>query len=302
MIDPGRRTLPSHEMLRVMDAAQVIHERRSALAEQEFDREATIREIQVMYEELGDLVDRRAIGRALDEYLSERHAFAPAAPGLRRTLALAYIRRRWIALRVLLPAAAASVLVWGGIELAEVREQRRIEREAAQLVTLEGEVDRLHASLLANAVEDPVRQRADDLHRRAQPLIAAADATGLAEVARTLAELEALVTTEYRIVVTGGIWRIPNDYPDQRNDYLVVRALDAEGRQLTLPVRSEEDGVVRRVREWGERVPREIYDRVAADKQDNGIIDDEDFGFKRRGFITAERRYPDIGQITDTRR
>ncbi len=302
MTDPDRQPLASHELLRVMDAARVIHERRTALEEREFDREATIREIQVMYEELGDLVGRRTIGRALDEYLSERHAFAPAGPGLRRTLALAYIRRGWIALRVLLPAAAASLLVWGGAELVEVRQQQRVEREAALLVTLGDEIDRLHASLLANAAEEPVRQRAAELHRRAQPLIASADATELAQVAGTLAELEALVMTAYRIVVTGGIWRYPDDNPDARNDYLIVQAVDAQGRQLQLPIRSEEDRVVRRVLEWGERVSREIYDRVAADKQDNGIIDDDHFAWKRRGFITAERRYPDVGRITDLER
>ena len=51
--------------------------------------------------------------------------------------------------------------------------------------------------------------------------------------------------------------------------------------------------------QWAERVPKEAYDRVGADRRDNGIIDDERFGFKRRGFVTAERRYEDLGQITE---
>lgn len=112
MTQPGRTPLAPREMLRVMDAAQVIHERQAVLEEHEaFNREATIREIQLMYEELGDLVGTRTIERALDQYLSQRYAFTPARPGLRRNLALLYIRRGWIAKRVLVPTAAVAALV-----------------------------------------------------------------------------------------------------------------------------------------------------------------------------------------------
>ena len=83
-----------------------------------------------------------------------------------------------------------------------------------------------------------------------------------------------------------------------RNHYLRVQAVSTDGGRLEVTVRNEEDGTTARVTEWGERVPQEVYDRIAADRQDNGIIDDDDFGFKRRGFVTAERRYEDLGQIT----
>lgn len=53
------------------------------------------------------------------------------------------------------------------------------------------------------------------------------------------------------------------------------------------------------VRERAGDLAREAESRVAADRADNGIIDDEEFGFKARGFVTAERRYADIGQITE---
>ena len=60
------KRLAPREVLRVMDAAHVIHERQAALQSHEtFDRDAAIRDIQIMYEELGDLVDRHVIERAL---------------------------------------------------------------------------------------------------------------------------------------------------------------------------------------------------------------------------------------------
>ena len=407
MTHKGRTPLAPHEVLRVMDAAQVIHRRRQALEEHEaFDRDAAIRDIQRMYEELGDLVDSETIEKALDDYLSQRYAFTPVPPGVGRSLALLYIRRGWISRRVLLPAAAVAALIWGSIagagmmserafardverlrgELADIRAARATElaeleallsqgtppdlpaaeadefaaglaaagirlsaveealdplaREAARedlarpdldrlregttavegdlvlaragigradaalerharLGALEADIVGLHAAVLAEAAEDLVRERAGDLAREAESRIAARDVDGLDAAAGRYRDLLDAVSTEYRIVVTGGVWRYPNNARDVRNHYLLVQALGTDGEPVTVTIRSEEDGETRRVRHWGERVPQEVYDRVAADRADNGIIDDEEFGFKARGFVTAERRYADIGQITE---
>ena len=406
MTQPGRTPLAPREMLRVMDAAQVIHERQAVLEEHEaFDREATIREIQLMYEELGDLVGTRPIERALDQYLSQRYAFPPAHPGLRRNLALLYIRRGWISRRVLVPATAVAALVWGGMEAVELARQRAFtgevdgfRREVAGLVATSGtardqldaliatdlppdlpsvdleavsadigeagrllaaadeilgrlgvaaasdldraalenlraeaqrasgqidlarneiagadermqrharlltygpDVDRLHAAVVAAAIEDAALERAAALQATAERQLSARDAEGLGETVRVYEELHALLAAESRIVVTGGVWRVSNDDSRIRNYYLLVQALGSDGQPVPFPIRNEETGVTRPVSAWGERVPQETYDRVAADRQDNGIIDDEEFGFKRRGYITAERRYPDVGQITE---
>lgn len=303
---PARRPLEPDEVLRVMDAAQVIHERQAALREHgSFDREAAIRDIQVMYEELGDLVDRDVIESALDEYLSQRYAFRSPPRGPQRTLALLYVRRGRIARRVLLPAAGVAALVWAGftgVEMAERRAEARaaaaqIER-AARFGDLQADVDRLHAAVLSAAIEDLALERAAELGRIAEAQVAARDVVGLGETVGLYDDLYGALTSEYRLVITGGVWRQDNRDPRIRNNYLLVEALDPAGRALTLPVRNEETGATERVAAWGERVPRDVYDRVAADKQDNGIVDDNDFGLKRRGFITAERAYPDIGQIT----
>ncbi len=407
MTRKGRTPLAPHEVLRVMDAAQVIHRRRQALEEHEaFDREAAIRDIQRMYEELGDLVDSETIEKALDDYLSQRYAFTPAPPGVGRSLALLYIRRGWIARRVLLPTAAAAALIWGsiagagimgeralardverlrfelagigtaraaeleelealvargappdlpaaeadefaagiaeaGIQLVAVEEAldpivREIEREDlarpdrdrlreraaavaadlelaragidradaaierhTRLEALGADVIRLNAAVLAEAAEDLVRERAGDLAREAESHIAARDVDGLDDAARRYRDLLDAVSTEYRIVVTGGVWRYPDGARDVRNHYLLVQALGTDGEPVPVTIRSEENDETRRVLQWGERVSQEVYDRVAADRADNGIIDDEEFGFKARGFVTAERRYADIGQITE---
>ena len=407
MTPSEEKRLEPHEVLRVMDAAQVIHERQEALqAHETFDREAAIRDIQVMYEELGDLVDRVVIEKALDEYLSQRYAFTPPPPGMKRRLALLYIRRGMIARRVLLPVGGLAALVWLGSVGAGVLENRAWEREVetfrrevaalgaghttiaddrealiaggtppdllpaeaeaiaaslaeagrrlatvtevlapveqaaarddltpvslgdlraeagradehlsgareeidgagtliarhTRLGTFEADFRRLHAAVLESAVEDLALERAAELMRTAEAQLAGRDVDGLGETTRRYEELHDLIVAEYEIVVTGGVWRSFNDDPNVRNYYLLVRALDNDGLRVPFTIRSEEYGTTARVLGWGERVPKGTYDRVGADKQDNGIIDDEHFGFKRRGFVSIERRYEDIGQITE---
>ena len=300
MRHPEKTTLAPEEILRVMDAARVIHEHQSALAKHEsLDREATIREIQLIYEELGDVVDQATIEKALDEYLSQRYAFTPARFGLSRSLAHLYVWRGWIASRLFLPAAAEVALAWTGLEVLESREQRIQEAAAARLVSLETDVGLLHAAILETAAEDVALDRAAEFGLRAESQIVAGDEAGLAETLQSYEELHDLLVTEYRIVITGGVWRVPNDNPNARNHYLLVRALGPDDQAVSVSIRNEENDRTEQVAEWGERVPQEVYNRVAADKQDNGIIDDEEFGAKRRGFINAERRYPDIGQITE---
>jgi len=406
MNKPGRLLEPK-ELLRVMDAAQVLQERQAALSEhEELDREGTIREIQIMYEELGDLVDTRVIEEALDEYLAQRYAFVSPPPGFGKRLALLYIRRGWVAKRVLLPAAGAAALVWGGLAGAGMIQQRALEADTdrlrvevagleatresglneieallssgtppdlppadvdafnsglasaerrldevaatpapladeasrddltrdaidelrrrttfvesdlgaarsevseagalverhARLLALEPEIAGLHAAVLAEAVEDLALERAATLRRSADAQLAARDADGLEETARSYRQLHQQVGAEYEIVIVGGFWRDHNELPNVRNHYVRVQAIAPDGTRVPIVIRNEEYGITSEVTEWAERVPREVYDRVRADKQDNGIIDDDDFGFKRRGFVTAERNYEDLGQITE---
>ena len=400
------RMLNPKEVLRVMDAAQVIHERQAALEEHEaLDREATIRDIQVMYEELGDLVDARVIEEALDEYLAQRYAFTPPRGGLGNRLAFLYIRRGWVTKRVLLPAAGVAALIWGGFALTDAMRSSALERDGdrlqaevarleeaigsdlgeiralraqgvpddlpaeeveaftaglasaesqlaqiaatlapiaeevgregltrasisglnqraeavadsrmfarsdimgadflverhARLRTLRAEVVGLHAAVLAEAVEELGRERAAELRVSADAQLAARDLDALESTAESYRQLHALIGSEYEIVIVGGVWRYHNELDGVRNYYLRVQAVAGDGQQLPVTIRNEEDGSTARVTEWAERVPKEVYDRIANDRQDNGIIDDDDFGFKRRGFVTAERNYEDLGQIT----
>ncbi len=119
-----------------------------------------------------------------------------------------------------------------------------------------------------------------------------------------MAELTALrdqLRQEYtlRVVnrsdVKSGFWTIPEVNTDATNYYIVVEALDADGNVLSLPILNEENGETETVNIWGVRVPEAVYDRVAADKRDDGIIQANEVGRKSDGFLEVEYNMPVLG-------
>ena len=93
-----------------------------------------------------------------------------------------------------------------------------------------------------------------------------------------------------------GVWRYPEANSKARNYYLIVEAVDRKGRKLKLPVTSEEDGKTRQVSKFGMRVSAATYNRVAADKKDDGIIQNNILGTKRSGYLKPDYRMETTGQ------
>ena len=70
---------------------------------------------------------------------------------------------------------------------------------------------------------------------------------------------------------------------------------DADGNTLSLPILNEENGETEVVDIWGVRVPEAVYDGVAADKRDDGIIQANEVGRKSDGFLEVEYSMPVLG-------
>ena len=64
---------------------------------------------------------------------------------------------------------------------------------------------------------------------------------------------------------------------------------------MALPVTNEEDSKTQTVEMWGIRVSESVFNQIRQDKMDNGIIDKNRFGIKRRGLLTPEYQYPVAG-------
>ena len=94
---------------------------------------------------------------------------------------------------------------------------------------------------------------------------------------------------------SSGVWRVPRNNPMAKNYYVIVEALDAGGRPVKVDVTSEEDGQRAATSIWGLRVNQQAFDRLRADKADDGIIQNSRFGEKRVGTLEPEYAYPTTG-------
>jgi hypothetical protein len=157
----------------------------------------------------------------------------------------------------------------------------------------------LEQNITATSRDDRATDQARRLAREGQQALAASDTAAAERAVADLSKLQDELNQEYelRIITQGstGVWRVPDLNPQARNYYIIVQAVAPDGRALTLPIVSEEDGRTRNVDKWGLRVDEATYHSVAADKKDDGIIQHNRFGVKRRGHLQPEYLMPTTG-------
>ena len=190
-------------------------------------------------------------------------------------------------------ARARSTLDEAAASLALVSQLRGLPQ---QLTTLRDDV-------IALAVPASIDADANALHDSGQSALRQGDAGVAMERVDDLEALLAELEASYDISVVSrpgqysGVIRAPESNPNVDNYYLIVEALDRDGRPFDVAVRSEEDGVVRTVRAWGVRVGKPVFDRIAADKRDDGIIQSRLIGRKARGYVEPEYTVPVAGGL-----
>ncbi len=89
---------------------------------------------------------------------------------------------------------------------------------------------------------------------------------------------------------SSGIWRVAEVNSTNRNYYLIVEAINKNNQTISLPILNEENNQRVTVKKWGLRVDRETFNRVANDKRDDGIIQNNIVGEKKRGTLTPTYR------------
>ena len=75
----------------------------------------------------------------------------------------------------------------------------------------------------------------------------------------------------------------------------MVEPVGPDGRILSLPVTSEEDGRTATVSRWAVRVSQDVFNQVRRDKDDDGIVQGSRLGEKRRGYLDVEYVMPVLG-------
>ncbi|HGM5044728.1 TPA: DUF6384 family protein [Stenotrophomonas maltophilia] len=172
---------------------------------------------------------------------------------------------------------------------------------ADKLAALHERLAQLKADGLATGVAGEDRERLERALDQAAQLIRVETLAEAGPAMDEVAQLVALLsqTLVYRIVNRDdertGVWRYNEKANGGRNYYLVTEALDEAGKATELLIRNEETGKDEWTSLFAVRVPEATYNRVAADKQDNGIIEDDQIGSKPRGSLSPRFRMPTTG-------
>ena len=288
---------PLDELMLAMDVVDTLRHKELVLAREltAEDRDAKLLDqLREIYTGQGIVVTDEILQRGVDALREERFVYAPPEPSFSRTLAHAYVTRgRWgkaagagvaaVAVAVL----AMQLLVWGPA-------QREATESPAELTAAFATLD---ANTDDAAALDPARSEL----ATGQAAVAQGDFETVRAATAEIEALNARVQAQYelRIVSRPGeqsaVWRYPEDNRVARNYYLIVEAVAPNGEALQLPITSEEDQRTRAVRAWGLRVDEATYNSVGGDKQDDGIIQNNVVGRKRRGILEREYTVPTTG-------
>ncbi len=293
---------PLDDVMMAMDVVDTLRHAEK-LVERELSSDERARQLKErlrqIYTSQGLEVSERILDEGVAALEDERFVYDPPNIGASRWLAMIWIRRkRWgkaVAIGLVVLAVAGAGYYFGVKRPAELRMAEQTEALTVGLPRdIAAEVDRIKAvSQVDKAVEVAERLATEGLAAaKAGDLEAARGKVGQLQAVRQLLEQEYMIRIVGRPGQQSGIFRIPDANPNARNYYLIVEAIDAGGRPVTVQIISEEQGKTGLVDVWGLRVSEATFDRVRADKQDDGIIQNNRVGVKRRGYLQPEYEMP----------
>jgi hypothetical protein len=311
-VDAAAAAPKPHTLDDVMIAMDVVDtlRHREDLVRRELDEEGReaelIARLREIYRQQGIEVPDSVLKEGVKALKDRRFTYNPPPPSMKRTLLEMWARRTLLARRMGLVAAA--LLLLGSayyLLVARPAEQARTAARIEMTETLPRAIRLAHSDIAAIALEPGARERADALLADGERAIRDQDVAGMRQTSAALQQLKQELTTEYTLTIvsgpreTTGVWRRPPGLWSQRNYYIVVEAVTPDGRKLQLPIRNEETGQTETVSRFAVRVPQSTYDAVAADKREDGIVQNNRFGEKRRGKMSVDYLMPfEGGAIT----
>jgi hypothetical protein len=252
-----------------------------------------------IYRDQGIEVPDHVLADGVKALKDSRFVYTPAPASWKRTLLTLWTNRETHGKRLGV-ALAVLVAVSGGYYVL-VSRPARLSAERARLEiteTMPKALRQAHADVMAVASDDAAKQTAATLLADGERAISSRDRAAMSKISEDLRALRDELTREYTLTIvsrpgeSSGVWRRPPRGSQARNYYLVVEPLAPDGRKLSIPVRNEETGAVEIVAKFGARVPQATFEMVAQDKRDDGIIQKNRFGVKRRGMLAVDYQMP----------
>lgn len=277
---------PLDEVMLAMDVVDTLRRRRR-LVDKELAGEESADELKErlrkIYAAQGIEVPDAVLEQGVKALREDRFVYKPPRESMATRLARWYVQRdRWG--KWAMGAVAAVSLAVGGYWNSVIAPRAALPDELAAIHQQLGELARGAAG----------RERSDVLYSAGQAALRDGDDDAAAAALQSLQQLRADLEQSYSLQIVArpgensGVWRIPDANSRARNYYLIVEPVDADGKRVSVLIENEETGRSERVKKWGLRVDEAEFQAVAADKKDDGIIQNRQIGRKRVGWLQPD--------------
>lgn len=153
----------------------------------------------------------------------------------------------------------------------------------------------------ANALNEKSRQIIGERLAQATTVIATGEIGNGQRMLEESRDLMAQATIGYTLRIVSepgtktGVWRIYDRDPNKKTYYIVVDAIDAAGNPVDLPITSVEDKRTTTTSRFAVRVPENVFNQIAQDKTEDGIVDNNVMGNKAIGDLEPTYAFPTEG-------
>ncbi len=284
----GSEKQPLDEVMLAMDVVDTLrhHEK---LVEHELDsdlRDEKLKEkLRRIYRTQGIEVPDHVLEEGVQALKEDRFSYKPPPEGLATRLARLYISRgRWG--KWLLRLFIGFFLVWGIYHFMV----------AAPRAAMPDRIRSNYQAVWHSAKSDRAKNVIKRIYAQAETAVEKGDQKGMEKALSLFKEVQEVLNQQYSLRVVArpgeksGVWRVPDVNSSARNYYIIVEPVGPGGKILEVPVTSEETGKKEVVSKWGVRVDRSVFERIGADKKDDGIIQNNTLGEKKKGYLIPE--YP----------
>ena len=249
------------DVLLAMDVVDTLRHRRELIL-REMDAEAReedlISRLKEIYAAQGIDVAESVLRdgvKALDE---SRFVYAPPEDNFQVRLARIYVARdRWLKPVATAVAGLVALVAVNHVAFVMPRQANARQAHIELAETLPLGLAKSLDLVQAHTTDAAALARADAIYREGERALTASDRKGAKAAIASLNMLADDLQTIYSVRIVSrpgeysGLFRIPDDQPDQRNYYPVVEAVSPNGKVLTVPVFSEEAQAEKRVNIWG---------------------------------------------------
>ncbi len=305
----AKKAAPLDEVMLAMDVVDTLRHRQD-LVTRELDGTARegqlIERLREVYRQQGIEVPDHILKEGVSALAESRFVYDPPPPGFNTTLARLYVSRKSWGRPLLIGLGAILVLGIGYFGIYRPFEDGQARQSQQELAEgLPAQMDALYKTIFDETKVQQAVVDAEALVKRGKAFSAEGNRPGAEGIVEDLTALRDKLRQEYVVRVVNradeqsGFWTFPEINTDATNYYLVVEAIDPDGKTLSLPILNEETGETEVVAQWGQRVPEAVYNAVANDKRDDGIIQTNEVGLKSDGFLDVQYQMPVLnGAVT----